>query len=108
MAFIYVYEQDVIPNGWPDDGGGGMTMPSWFDHDVADDHIIPLGILEPTFFAESDRFYVGTDPDHPMPPLTTEITAGFFVEQDVFFQPMSARALRLPAQMLRNEIRRVR
>lgn len=101
MAFKYVYEQDVIPTGWPDDGGGGMTMPSWFDHDIAADVIIPLSALDPGLFIDDDVFF-------SVPPVTTEILPELFIEEDVFFHPMSVRALKIPGQMLRNEVRRVR
>lgn len=101
MTFRYVYEQDYLFTGWPDDGGGAMTMFSWFDHDIANDVVIPLYILGPGFFVEGDEFF-------QMDPLTTEVTPGFFIDQDVFYHPMSARALKVPVQMLRNEVRRVR
>lgn len=98
----YLYEQDYVPYGWPDDGGGSMTTFSWFDHDVAGDKIIPLYIVEPGFFiSDDDKFF-------PVPALTTEVFPEFFIDQDVFYHPMTIRALKQPVQMLRNEIRRVR
>ena len=35
LTLFYVYEQDYLFPGWADDGGAGMTMYSWYDHDLA-------------------------------------------------------------------------
>lgn len=102
MAFQYVYEQDYLFSGWPDEGGGGLTLLSWFDRDLANDHVIPLYELEPSrFISDNDSFYVTL-------PITTETFPGFFIEKDIFYAPVGVRALRQPVQMIRNEIRRVR
>lgn len=102
----YLYEQDYIFTGWADEGGGGLTLFSWYDRDLAGgritDNVIPLYALETVFFID------GNDVFFQVPPITVEILPGLFIDEDVFYQPMSVRALTQPAQMLRNEIRRVR
>jgi hypothetical protein len=100
LVLYYVYEQDYRLVGWPDDGGGGVTLYSWYDRDLAGDRI-NLFYIEPGFYFEDDVFL-------QMPPLTTEVTASFFIDEDVFFTPMSVRVLKQPINMLRNEIVRVR
>lgn len=101
MAFKYVYEQDYLPPGWHDDGGGGMTMISWFDRDLADTVVPVVYNIAPGFFTGSDTFYATV-------PVGIQLTAGFFIEQDVIFHASGVRALEATAQMIRNEIRRVR
>jgi hypothetical protein len=116
LTLFYVYEQDYILqvtgcSGWPDDGGGGMTMFSWYDRDLAGGTqggvVIPLATLEPGFFQDGDDVFWVTLPGNKSM-FTTEIFPEFFIDEDVFFIPMSVRALTQPNQMLRNEVRRVR
>jgi|SRR5215831_17307973 len=102
MAVKYVYEQDYLTAGWPDEGGGSLTSWSWFDRDVTDDHLIILYALEAPYLASDlDSFFVTL-------PLDVEVVAGRFVDNDVFYRPSGVRALNQPAQLLRNEVRRVR
>jgi hypothetical protein len=110
LTLFYVYEQDYLFPGWAEDGGAGMTLFSWYDRDLAGGtqggKVIPLWVLEPGFFSDDDMFWVTREGNKSM--FTTEVHPQLFIDQDVFFIPMSVRALSQPAQMLRNEIRRVR
>jgi hypothetical protein len=98
----YVYEQTIFVAGWVD-GSSGLMLPSWWDHDLAstDGALVLIGILEPTFVDDDDLFL-------SMPPITVQLLAGFFLDDDIFFMPASVRALTAPDQMLRNEVRRLR
>lgn len=102
MALNYLYEQDYLTIGWPDDGGGGMGMSSWFDRDIADTALIVLYVIEPSFFVDAaDTFYTGITP-------IFDVFPGLFVDNDVIYR-MSGRSLDpVRGQMLRNEVRRVR
>ena len=102
MSFKYVYEQDYLSTGWPDEGGGALTMMSWFDRDVTDDHVVVLWVLEASLVID------GNDVVYTTLPITVEIMPDLFIDEDVFYKPSSVRGLTTPVEMLRNEIRRVR
>jgi len=111
MALKYVYEQDYLLPGWMDDGGGAISIYAWYDRDVSSDRsggpVIPLYTLEPVFVYDNpDMFWTSLPGNKSM--FTTELHPIFFIEEDLFFIPMSVRALTQPIQMLRNEVRRVR
>lgn len=94
-----VYEPQYIPTGWFDDSG--YRKLSWFDRDLSNDIVVVLIVLEAPPLFDDDVFF-------PLPPITYEVTAGFFDDDDLFFHPMSVRALTKPDQMLKNEVRRIR
>jgi hypothetical protein len=111
MALRYIYEQDYLLPGWLDDGGGATAISAWYDHDVSSDRpggpVIPLYTLEPGFFRDgNDVFWTSLPGGKSM--FTTELHPILFIDEDLFYIPMSVRALTQPIQMLRNEIRRVR
>lgn len=98
----YVYEPAAFISGWFD-GEGGLVPLSWWDRDLTSTNgvLVNLNILEPMFVDDDDVFLV-------MPPITVELTAGYFEDEDLIFVPMSVRALDAPDQMLKNEVRRIR
>lgn len=134
MATQVIYEQQYFLSGWFEDSG--KTLQSWWDRDLASGTpgtvpiVIPLDILEPGFWDDPDVIYLldgsrGTPfppppvgPGHLpatfLPPLgppsgiTVWLVADFFNDDDLFFHPMSMRALGPPDQFLRNEVRRIR
>lgn len=101
MAISYVYEPQYKVSGWWDDAG--KTKESWLDRDITslNGAIIPINVLEPSFFIDPDTFFT---PE----PITVEVTAAFFDDADLFFVPAAIRPLDAPDKLLRNEIIRVR
>lgn len=110
MGIKIVYEQAIFRSGWYD-GSSGLTVQSWWDRDLTSDvddgsgtgggGVIPIILLEPPFIPDTNVFF-------ELPPITYEVTAGLFANQNIIFVPMSIRALGSPDQMLRNEVRRRR
>jgi hypothetical protein len=98
MATKIVYEPQLVLSGWFDDGG--MSTVSWLDRDLAGS-VIALVRAEPSMFVNVNTLYTP-------PPLTVEVLPEFFVNENVFFHPMSVRLLNRPSQMIKNEVRRVR
>jgi hypothetical protein len=98
MAITIIYEPDKNIGGWFEDSG--LTMASWFDRDLYGT-VIPLVTIFPGFVRNVSTIFVPK-------PLTVEILPALFVNQNIFFKPVSVRALGAPDQMLKNEVRRVR
>ena len=99
MAQSFIYEQSYRLTGWYDDAG--LSKAAWWDQDIVDP-VIPLYTAVVTsMFIDPDTFYV-------TPPITIEVFPAIYEDPDEFYRPMSARALRQSAQMLKNEIRRTR
>jgi hypothetical protein len=110
MGIKIVYEPSIFVSGWYENENG-LTPQSWYDRDLTSDiddgsgggggGVILIDILEPPFFDDDDEFLA-------MPPITVEVLPGYFLDGDVFFIPMSVRALGPPDKMLKNEVIRVR
>lgn len=99
MAIFPLYEPQYTPTGWFDDSG--YRLPSWWDRDLSSNAVVLVAVLEAPLLLDDDVFY-------ELPPITYEVTASFFDDDDLFFHPMSVRALTPPDLLLKNEVRRVR
>jgi len=126
----FLYEPQLALSGWYDDSG--KTLPSWWDRDITTDNgpevlpyphpiVTPLDLLEPGFVDDPDVVFLldggpGTPiPVQHLPPgfvptsgIWVQLIANFFDDDDLFFHPMSIRALDAPDQLLKNEVRRIR
>ena len=110
MGFKIVYEEAIFASGWFS-REAGLTPQSWYDRELSsniDDGsghggggVIPLFLVELPFLDDPDVIFT-------LPPITYEVTASFFVDQDIIFVPMSVHALGAPYQMIKNEVRRRR
>lgn len=103
-AIFWLYEPDYQYYGFFDDDG--LTIESWLDRDLAS-NFIPLFVVGD--FDTGIPLYV--DPDVIFvidKPVEIHCFPSFFVNENIFYVPMSAQVLQQPDQMLKNEIIRVR
>lgn len=130
-----IYDQEYFPSGWFDTTG--QTLPAWWDRDLASGTpgsppvVIRLDFVEPGFvdnevLPDGNVIYPldggeGTPfpappigPDHMPPGFTPTsgvwvwLVAEYFKDDDLFFVPMSVRALQPPDKYLKNEVIRIR
>jgi hypothetical protein len=120
----FLYEPQYALSGYFDDSG--KTLPAWWDRDITSDNgpdgfpvVIALNLLEPGFVDDPDVIFLldggpGT-PISQLPPgvpptsgIWVQLVANFFDDDDLFFHPMSVRALDAPDYFLKNEVRRIR